>query len=30
LLAASTVQVRVFHTDPDAVEIIRDDGAIVR
>lgn len=30
LLAASTVQVRVFHTDPDAVEIIREDGAIVR
>lgn len=30
LLAASTVQVRVFHTDPDAVEIIRDDGAVVR
>jgi hypothetical protein len=30
LLAASTAQVRVFHTDPDAVEIIRDDGAIVR
>jgi Domain of unknown function (DUF6391) len=30
LLAASTVQVRVFHTDPDAVEIFRDDGAIVR
>ena len=30
LLAASTVRVRVFHTDPDAVEIIRDDGAIVR
>jgi hypothetical protein len=30
LLAASTVQVRVFHTDPDAVEIYRDDGAIVR
>ena len=30
LLAASTVRVRVFHTDPDSVEIIRDDGAIVR
>jgi len=30
LLAASTVQVRVFHTDPDMVEIFRDDGAIVR
>lgn len=30
LLASTTVQVRVFHTDPDAVEIIRDDGAIVR
>jgi hypothetical protein len=24
------VRVRVFHTDPDAVEILRDDGAIVR
>jgi Domain of unknown function (DUF6391) len=30
LLAASTVRVRIFHTDPDAVEIVRDDGAIVR
>jgi hypothetical protein len=30
LLAASTVRVRIFHTDPDAVEIFRDDGAIVR
>jgi hypothetical protein len=30
LLVASTVQVRVFHTDPDAVEILRDDGAVVR
>jgi hypothetical protein len=30
LLAASSVRVRVFHTDPDAVEIFRDDGAIVR
>jgi membrane protein implicated in regulation of membrane protease activity len=30
LLAASTARVRVFHTDPDAVEIIRDDGAVVR
>jgi len=30
LLATSTVQVRVFHTDPDAVEILRDDGAVVR
>ena len=30
LLAASTVQVRVFHTDPNAVEILRDDGAVVR
>jgi Domain of unknown function (DUF6391) len=30
LLAASTGRVRVFHTDPDAVEIFRDDGAIVR
>jgi len=29
LLAASTVRVRVFHTDPDAVEILRDDGAVV-
>lgn len=30
LLAASTVRVRVFHTDPEAVEILRDDGAVVR
>jgi hypothetical protein len=30
VLAASTVRVRVFHTDPEAVEIIRDDGAVVR
>ncbi len=30
LLAASTARVRVFHTDPEAVEIIRDDGAVVR
>jgi hypothetical protein len=30
LLASSTAQVRVFHTDPDAVEIIREDGAVVR
>jgi hypothetical protein len=30
LLAASTVRVRVFHTDPDAVEVFRDDSAIVR
>jgi hypothetical protein len=30
LLAASSVQVRVFHTDPDAVEILRDDGAVVK
>jgi Domain of unknown function (DUF6391) len=30
LLAASTVRVRVFHTDPEAVEIFRDDGAVVR
>ena len=30
LLAASTVRGRVFHTDPDAVEILRDDGAVVR
>lgn len=30
LLAASTVRVRVFHTDPEAVEVLRDDGAVVR
>ena len=30
LLAASSVRVRVFHTDPDAVEILRDDGAVVK
>ena len=30
LLAASSVRVRVFHTDPDAVEILRDDGAAVK
>jgi hypothetical protein len=30
LLAASSVQVRVFHTDPDAVEVLRDDGAVVK
>ncbi len=30
LLAASTVQVQVFHTYPDAVEIVRDDGAVVK
>ena len=30
LLAASTAQVRVFHTNPDAVEILRDDGAVVK
>src|ERR687885_730506 len=30
LLAASTVRVRVFHTDPEAVEIISDNGAVVR
>jgi hypothetical protein len=30
LMAASTARVRVFHTDPEAVEILRDDGAIVR
>jgi hypothetical protein len=30
LLAASSVQVRVFHTDPDAVEILRGDGAVVK
>ena len=30
LLAASSVRVRVFHTDPYAVEILRDDGAAVK
>ncbi len=30
LLAASTVRVRIFHTDPDAVEVIRGDGTVVR
>ena len=30
LLAASSVQVRVFHTDPNAVEILRGDGTIVK
>ena len=30
LLAVSSVQVRVFHTDPDAVEILRGDGAVVK
>ena len=30
LLAASSVRVRVFHTDPNAVEVLRDDGAAVR
>jgi hypothetical protein len=30
LLAASMVRVRVFHTDPEAVEILRGDGAVVR
>jgi hypothetical protein len=30
LLASSNVRVRVFHTDPDAVEILRGDGAVVR
>jgi hypothetical protein len=30
LLAASSVRVRVFHTDPNAVEILRDDGAVVK
>ena len=30
LLAASSARVRVFHTDPDAVEILRDDGAVVK
>lgn len=29
LMAASTVQVRVFHTDPGAVEILRDDGETI-
>ena len=30
LLAVSSARVRVFHTDPDAVEILRDDGAVVK
>ncbi|MGI8650014.1 MAG: DUF6391 domain-containing protein [Rubrobacter sp.] len=30
LLAASSVRVRVFHTDPDAVEILREDRTIIR
>jgi membrane protein implicated in regulation of membrane protease activity len=30
LLAASSVRVRVFHTDPNAVEILRGDGAVVK
>lgn len=30
LLAASSVRVRVFHTNPDAVEILRGDGAVVK
>ena len=30
LLAASSVRVRVFHTDPDAVEMLRGDGAVVK
>lgn len=30
LLAASTVRVLVFHTDPDAVEILRGDETVVR
>lgn len=30
LLAASSARVRVFHTDPNAVEILRDDGAVVK
>ncbi|MDQ3841142.1 MAG: DUF6391 domain-containing protein [Actinomycetota bacterium] len=30
LLAASSVQVRVFHTDPNAVEILRGDGTVVK
>src|ERR687885_2667332 len=29
LLAASSVRVRVFHTDPDAVEVIREGGTTV-
>ncbi len=30
LLAASSVRVRVFHIDPDAVEVLRGDGAVVK
>ena len=30
LLAASSVRVRVFHTDPEAVEVLRGDGAVVK
>jgi hypothetical protein len=30
LLAASSVKVRVFHTDPNAVEVLRGDGAAVK
>ena len=30
LLAASSARVRVFHTDPNAVEVLRDDGAVVK
>jgi membrane protein implicated in regulation of membrane protease activity len=30
LLAASSARVRVFHTDPNAVEILRGDGAVVK
>jgi membrane protein implicated in regulation of membrane protease activity len=30
LLAASSVRVRVFHTDPNAVEVLRGDGAAVK
>jgi hypothetical protein len=29
LFAASMARVRVFHTDPNAIEILRDDGAVV-
>ena len=30
LLAASSVKVRIFHTDPNAVEVLRDGGATVK
>jgi hypothetical protein len=30
LLVVSSVRVRVFHTDPDAVEVLRGDGAVVK